>query len=538
MGFSMDIVDFLSGLSRSFPPFPLPSRVSAYSARFGAEPPQYLSLCFLLPLIPALLISILFISSVVYFAAAFLLVYSFLALLVLFLPKLAFEKKRSEIEAELPLFLRTLSMLLELSIPFHRALSALSRESFAISPELKAAVKEVDRGATLESSLASLARRMESLEVKRAVSQVISSYESGSGAAGIRKISDDLFFLQHQKMKEFSSKQALLSLLFIAVSTILPAVFLIFSVLGASVFESPADPVVFALTFLLGFPAVSAAILKFSSMLSPAYLKEGRGQGMGIVIPFVAAIFLVGLSLLELSPLVVLLVLLLLLVLAVTYFYPQYKREKYREAVERGIPDALLSVSGNSKIGRIDSLFSTMARSSNPQLSHELSISLKQLRANIKPAKVLDDLWRRNSSSILRRVSTFFTYLVEAGADTGAYLSLMAEDIFRLFELRGERRNALSMQKYTLIFGAFILPLVLGNSLSLISGISASLGGLGAIIETAGSVIPAYLLIYCFLASGFIGETESSASSGMLYFAGLSLASTILFYLFSGIAGV
>ena len=94
------------------------------------------------------------------------------------------------------------------------------------------------------------------------------------------------------------------------------------------------------------------------------------------------------------------------------------------------------------------------------------------------------------------------------------------------------------MQKYTLVFGALILPLVLGNSLSLISGISTSLGGMGGIIETAGSVIPAYLIIYSFLASSFIGETESSASSGMLYFAGLSLASTIIFYLFSGIAGV
>ncbi|MBD3390373.1 hypothetical protein GF415_05520, partial [Candidatus Micrarchaeota archaeon] len=348
MGFSMDIAGLLSGLSGKFPHFPFPSRIAAYSSRFGAEPSRYLSLCFLLPLFPALLLSLLFLSSFVYFVASFLLCYSLFALALLFIPKLAFEKKRSEIEAELPLFLRTLSMLLELNIPFHRALSALSREGFAISLELKSAVKEMDRGATLESSLASLAKRLESLEVKRAVSQVISSYESGAGAAGIRKISDDLFFLQHQRMKEFSSKQALLSLLFIAVSTIVPAVFLIFSVLGASVFESPTDPVVFTFAFLLGFPAVSAAILNFSSMLSPAYLKEGRGRDVGIVIPMGAAVFLVAISLLELSPLLVLLVLLLLLGAAVAYYYPHYKREKYREAVEKGIPDALLSVSGNS----------------------------------------------------------------------------------------------------------------------------------------------------------------------------------------------
>ncbi|MCP4648027.1 MAG: hypothetical protein GY852_09900 [bacterium] len=46
--------------------------------------------------------------------------------------------------------------------------------------------------------------------------------------------------------------------------------------------------------------------------------------------------------------------------------------------------------------------------------------------------------------------------------------------------------------------------------------------------------IPAYLILYSFLASHFIAETESRKSSELLYFASLSMASTILFYLFSG----
>jgi len=175
-----------------------------------------------------------------------------------------------------------------------------------------------------------------------------------------------------------------------------------------------------------------------------------------------------------------------------------------------------------------------MQKASTPELAHELSISIKQLKANIKPSKVLDDLWRRNSSIILKRVSTFFSYLFEAGVDAGNYVSLMAEDLFRLFELRREQQNAVSMQRYTLMFGAVILPLVLGNSLSLISGISDSIGTESSIVPTATMAIPAYLILYSFLASHFIAETENKSSSELIYFSALSIVSTILFYLFSG----
>ncbi len=520
--------------SERFPPISIKSSTAAYASKCGVNPKRYTCFCIFLASFPAFFLSLLFIGSPYFFIAALFLLYALFLILFLILPKLAFNKKKSEVEAELPLFLRTLSMLLELKIPFHTALETLSREDFAISPELKAAVKEIKRGATVESALASLAKQFESLEIKRAVSQVLSAYESGSGAYAIKKISDDLFFLQQHRTKEFASKQAIFSLLFIAVSTILPCIFLIFSVLGPAVFGSAADPLAFVLTFLLGFPLASAAILVVSSLLSPTHIMEEKQKKSRLLLPALLALLFVFLSLLEINHLIKIAILFILLIASAAYFYPQYKRDKYREAVEAALPDALLSVSGNTKLGQLESIFSTMRKASGTELAGELSISIKQVKANIKPAKVLDDLWRRNSSLILKRVCTFFSYLFEAGVDAGNYVSLMAEDIFRLFELRREQQNALSMQKYTLIFGALILPLVLGNSLSLISGISESIGGEGSIVPTAAMAIPAYLILYSFLASHFIAEAESRSSSELLYFSALSIASTILFYLFAG----
>ncbi len=521
-------------ISESLPPLPIKMGSAKYALKFDADPGKYATLCLFLSFFPAFLLSLIFMQEIPYMICAFFLFLALFFILLLMLPKSVFEKHRSEVEAELPLFLRTLSMLLELKIPFHSALETLSGEQFAISPELRAAVKEIKRGATVESALASLAKEFESLEIKRAVAQVLSSYESGGGAESIRKISDDLFSVQQYRMKEFSSKQSLFALLFIAVSTILPAVFLIFSVLGKTVFQTEVDPLTFALTFLVGFPLVAAGIMFASSLFSPAHLLEGEKKKGQLLIPLVLSIFLVFLSLSEFSQLIKMGALLLSLAIAVILFLPSFRKGRYKEAVEAGLPDALLSVSGNPKLVRLDSILSTMRGSACPQLASELSISIKQAHANIKAEKVLEDLWMRNNSLILRRVCMFFTYLFSAGADAGKYVSLMAEDIFRLFELRRERQNALSIQKYTLMFGAIILPVVLGNSLSLIVDISESIDTGRGLIETASSVIPAYIVIYALLASYFISESESKPSSFLIYFASLATAGTIIFYLFLG----
>lgn len=528
------MLKLLFSISENLPPLSIKSGSARYASKFGADPGKYTTLCLLISFFPAFLLSIIFLPELLYTVAAFLLLFVLCFLFLLMLPKLSFDKKKSAVESELPLLLRTLGMLLELKIPFHSALEALSKEDFALAPDLRAAVKEIKRGATVESALVEIARQYDSLEIKRSIAQVLSAYESGGGAESIRKISDDLFSLQQHRMKEYASKQALFSLVFIAVSTILPAVFLIFSVLGKTVFHTEVDPLAFTLTFLVGFPLVGGAVLLLSSMMSPAHLMEESKKDRKVFIPILLAAVFVVISLVDISQTLKMAALILALIGSAALFYPSYRRDKYKEAVESGLPDALLSVSGNPKLGRLDTVFTIMHNSACPELAQELSLSIKQAHANIKAEQVLEDLWKRNSSLILRRVCTFLSYLFNAGVDAGKYVSLMAEDLFRLFELRRERQQALSMQKYTLMFGAVILPVVLGNSLSLISQIAVSLEtGLG-IIPTAKVVIPAYIILYSLLASYFISESESKPSSFIIYFSGLAAAGTIIFYLFSG----
>ena len=145
-------------ISERFPPVSLKSSMASYASKFNVDPKRYTCFCLFAALAPAFFLSLLFIGNLFFFIAAFPLLYAMFFLFFSMLPKLAFNQKKSEVEAELPIFLRTLSMLLELKIPFHSALETLSREDFAISPELKTAVKEIKRGATVESAFAALAQ--------------------------------------------------------------------------------------------------------------------------------------------------------------------------------------------------------------------------------------------------------------------------------------------------------------------------------------------------------------------------------------------
>lgn len=529
----MRMLQLLSRLSDCFPRLGINAQAARYASKTGADPQRYVSLSLFLPPIPAFFISLLLIPCPPLILPAFFLSFAMGALLLLFLPKLAFLRTRAAVESELPLFLRTLAMLLEFGVPFHNALAQMAKEGFAVSPALARALGEVGKGATVESSLASLAREMESAELKRALSQVISAYEGGGGAREIKRISDNLFFLQQQRMKEFSSRQALFSLLFVAVSTILPAVFLIFLVLGDAAFGAPTDPAIIPFAFLAFFPLLSFAILTLSRSFRPSGSDSAEGDS-GFAPLLLLVLFFVALALLQIPPLPMIFLFFAVLAGSVAFFHGEYRRQRFRESVEAGLPDALLFISGSSSLGTAESVFRRMQRGANPALASEIGTTLNQLEANISPDRALEDLWRRNSSPLLKRVSLFFSHLFDAGIDAGRYVGMMAEDLFLIFELRRQRRSALSMQKYTLIFGALILPAVLGNALSLISGISGLLGEGGGVVDSAGPLIPAYLAIYAFLSARFISGSEARPSSLLPYFAALSLAGTILFYLFLG----
>ncbi|MGB9719252.1 MAG: type II secretion system F family protein, partial [Candidatus Anstonellales archaeon] len=114
-----------------------------------------------------------FIFGVIFFAFGY--VY------VLYYPQMKVAKKVADIEAEMPLSLRTFGMLLNMNVPFVKALKVIAEGKSPFGEELEKAVKEIERGASVPKALGSIAERIDSIAVKRAIAQVISAYEQGAG---------------------------------------------------------------------------------------------------------------------------------------------------------------------------------------------------------------------------------------------------------------------------------------------------------------------------------------------------------------------
>ncbi|VVB98387.1 Type II secretion system (T2SS), protein F [uncultured archaeon] len=444
------------------------------------------------------------------------------------------EKRRiAAIEAELPLFLRMLAMLLDMNVPFAQALEAASRNG-ECGKEFSRAVREIENGAGVPKALAKLAESEKGEAVKKSAIQMISAYEQGGGGAQIRRIGDDMVSLQRYRMRDFVSKSSLFGLMFVIFAAVVPTFFLVFATAGKLALGIDVGGAAFAAVFLLAFPAVDAGILLISdAQMPPAVFRAERGSGTIAAFVLLACalafVMLLGLGWGE-----------RLLALAAVIggswllFRNEYAEERRVEKLEEALPDALLGVSGLPRNYGIARIFGRMAEAGGP-VADEAGKTLRQLEANVSPDKALEDLWGRNRSFMLRRMGELMLNAHAAGANISEKMHEMAEDLLGVAELRRERENAVSMQKYTLFIGALIVPLILGASLSLVSQMSSFIeGGSNAeVLGMAPNVIAAYVIMYAALSALYVGHAEERRSRLVPYFTVMALAGQIGFYILS-----
>ena len=516
-------------IANAFPSLPLSSNSLKFAERIGIQPGRFASFSILISFSCAFLLSLFFLPDPIALAAFFL-SFALLFFLLLRIPRILFLQRISLMESELPFSLRMLGMLLELNVPFADSLSIISKGNTPLAQELQSIGKEMKRGASIPGSLSHLAEALQSIPIKRALLGVSAAYEKGKSGAELIRASDDLISLQKHAMKDASSRQALFSLVFIAIAVVLPSFLILFSSLGSFSPLPALQPETIPVVLLLLLPAVSALILIISASFFPPSFFSPKISFSIIAPMFIVLILFVALQFL---PLPRLLIFILLLAAGAAYAYPCYLQEQKREKLESGLPDAVLALSSQPPGRGLEPLLSSMSRYSVSPLKEELFISLKQAKANVKQESVLEDLWKRNRSLLLKRFSIFLGHALSAGHDISRYLALIAEDILSALEMRRERESLLSMQKYTLIFGSLLIPFIIGSTLTLSSEI-ATLNGAPA-SSGIGSTAISYLAIYAFLSAAFISYAEGRPSSFMKYFAILSLASMALFYIFSGI---
>ncbi|HLD62605.1 MAG TPA: type II secretion system F family protein [Candidatus Norongarragalinales archaeon] len=242
------------------------------SLSFNAR--KYASFCFSFSSALAILAFLFSMAFVPIFSSMAFSAFAFTAVFFcsLHYPALAKKRRAEEIERDLPLFLRNASVDLGLGMAFEKMLESACDGYGELSREMRKAVGEISSGRPVQQSLLGLASRVDGLSVKRSVMQLCFSYENGFDGEGLRKLADEFIQQQRIKSREFAAKQAFFGLLFIAASTIVPALFSAYVMVGSAFLSltfSATDIVIF---FAFVFPLADLAILLYLSEAKPKIL--------------------------------------------------------------------------------------------------------------------------------------------------------------------------------------------------------------------------------------------------------------------------
>lgn len=531
-----DMFDIVARNSRHFPPLALAwgGQKSLAIAAPGVEGGRYLSFSLFLSLtLSAVALFALALAHVQAALPVALLSFASLSAFFLALPSMEQRRRTAELEAAMPFFLRSLGMLLGMGIPFQRALALACEGEGALEKEVRHVLRQTDMGMGLAKAMSALAMAHDSLAVKRAVSQLLSAYEIGCSGAELIRLGDELLSLEQHRMKEHSARCAMFGLLFMMTSAILPVFFLVYAVAGRFALSQQVEPGALALAMLVVFPLISALILLVSRALMPRSAFSGsKGLDAGLVAP--GAIFVLG-SLLPVSgfgglPHLAEATMAAGAIAAAYLAYAGYGKEKALEEIDRHLPDALFSVSGMPRNAGPERVFEIIERGGHGALSVEAGKSRRQLAMNVKADAVLQDLWARNPSPMLRRACLMMKQMM--ATNSLDRMNVLADDMIRAFQAKRERSQMLALQKYTLLAGGLLVPLILRMTLGLLESIGSLLGSDGSreLLSCAASVIPPYLVIYATLASAAIADSEGRKSAAAMYFLAIAAAALAVFY--------
>lgn len=227
----------------------------------------------------------LFVSALVLFATEVYitnLVFSFLTSIIIFIlvfsiltiiPIIENKKKISKIEAELPFFLMKLVTEINLGNSFFVAIEKTCEKNGAVENEFKKIVNDMKKGKSFEESVQEINYSLNSLEIRRALSSITNIYSHGGNSKSLKRLTEELFLKQRIASKEFSGKMVVYSLVFIAISAIVPAMFSSFILIGSYFMAIGFSAIEVFLIIVVVFPALNIIILMMINSKTPLFLK-------------------------------------------------------------------------------------------------------------------------------------------------------------------------------------------------------------------------------------------------------------------------
>lgn len=220
----------------------------------------YCMIYFFIALLFFLTDSVLFEVSYVYLLNLFFMSFIIYFFIVFFKYKISIQNYQRQINRELPFFLNNLANDIEKNIPLKKALENRVDESY-LGRKIKQVIYKVDSlGYSLSTSLISF--ETENKDLKRVFYQIEDILSTGSKNKpdSLRALSKNIIDKQNYKIKNYSTKLSLLSLVYVVVSAIVPALFLMFILVGSNFLEISFTPLTIVFIIVILFPVIDMFI--------------------------------------------------------------------------------------------------------------------------------------------------------------------------------------------------------------------------------------------------------------------------------------
>lgn len=210
------------------------------------------------------------------------------------------------------------------------------------------------------------------------------------------------------------------------------------------------------------------------------------------------------------------------------YFFQLYRFEQRKREKERLIPDVLLQASVFPEGTDSIQIIKYLAKENYGNLSREFNKAYSEIRKGASIERALNNLKKRCRSRVIARAMDLLIQGHNSGAEMNSVFRETAEDILETQSIIRDRNSTMVIEKYTLILaGGFIVPLVLGLIVGMITGMNFS-GinelGMGMSLEQRKELLSAallsnqvYIAEYSIIASVFIANQEGNIKKAFLY---------------------
>jgi len=207
--------------------------------------------------------------------------------------------------------------------------------------------------------------------------------------------------------------------------------------------------------------------------------------------------------------------------------YNYYKQEKTKREIEKELIKKLYKISSLIDIINFDSIFDNI--SDKTILGIEFHKIQNQISSGMCTIKSLKKSKTRMKNKYYSSAIDLLINIYETGSEGSEILLGLAEKITKEQLIEKEKQTNLLIQKYTLISSIFIVPIILGSMISVISSLNFSFLENTQQISIDANYI--YIVLNATITSLFLGKLENSKFKILLYAMFFAIISICLFML-------